>query len=277
MSDLVLEINAVSQVLGSAVPYEDRVRLAGHFKKMAQFIINKNWVMLSEILSAGRGFNDNSKKGFCKFLGVRTVLSKNVMDNLVAEWTGVSVDFLSAYNRVSSARKIKTHACNDLIMAFSNGDEVVGWVDERISAGAREIEVVNRKSYLVSPDRSALLLKRKVMKDYAVACIEFENSKREHAEQCLNVRANFALRGLKELTRESGEIVEFIMKAVDDSGFNEVIDHNGVQYLTNSSRSGAFQLHDEFSAMWARQYIMSKDVIGNYENLLLPVEMISLR
>jgi len=144
---------------------------------LATAIINKDKVKLSDILSCGAGFNDNSKRAFCEVLGVDVKLTKNGIDAYIATHCGITNEQLILEREISNALHRKDEASEHLITTFLNGDELVAWVDDLIERGFNVITSSNRKYFLTKEDRGFDLLKPEIRKyaESSISVINFKN------------------------------------------------------------------------------------------------------
>lgn len=153
--------------------YGDPHKSSNWSEMLSGAIIEKNNKLLTELLSHGKGFNDKSKIAFCHSIGVKPVLSMKGIDLLIADFCQIPLEKMLAERKLSQLKTVLATKEKSLIDAYSNGPELVEWVNNLVSNDYTTLLSKSNKSYLVNESGSGYHLIKTVIKEYAKALTEY--------------------------------------------------------------------------------------------------------
>ena len=147
-------------------------------QKLAFAMIEKLPLLLSDLLSHGKGFNDSTKKAFCKLLDVKPVLTATAIDNLIVELCGISLHELIAHRNIRGAKQVLKFKAEQVADRYSNPEEALDLIHQQYESGYTKIVKEGRKTFLCNADNRGFHYKSE-MKDYAIAYVELKDFEAE--------------------------------------------------------------------------------------------------
>lgn len=233
---------------------EQMIEFNKTLRGLATAMLANNWRYLSQVLSHGRGWNDNSKRAFCEAIGKTEDLTAKAMDAYIAEYCGVSVQLMKATLEYDFAVKQLKEAEVDLL-DFKGGDECIEEIELKIKDGMDKVEVINRKTYLLNTSTGhGLYLRRKVAIEYAKARLKvialneaviFEN------KSLAKKQKQAALLNVSRTLRNAPSLIEWLDNSIRN-GFNALSVLNGVTYLCNNNTGQGYPLNHSLLVDYAR-------------------------
>ena len=230
----------------------------GTLEQLAKGMATKNWKVLQEILSHGKGWNDNSKKAFCAALGKTESLTKKSMNAYIAYCCGISVEYMKASNEYELA-SLRLKDARSELMTYQGAREGI----EKIENIIREyqltrVEVHNRKSYAVGDNSSSMLpLEQK-------AVIQFVKALFKEKECCdvllvegdiiASKHREVAVQAIGGYVRNPDDAITWLDSMFED-GDHILSTINGTTYLSKKGESNGYPLLYEAMVVYARTKI----------------------
>jgi hypothetical protein len=152
--------------------YDDASMNSSWSEMVSRALLGKDAHRLCDFASHGKGFNDSTKKAVCLLLGAPVVYTQKGMDALIAVYCGMSMETLLLERKLRDAKKKQIRAEATLKDGFSNGGELVNWVQKLIKQGYTSVLVRAGKSYLVDASKKGYHLPRTLIRLYAESCTE---------------------------------------------------------------------------------------------------------
>jgi len=156
----------IRRFLDNAI-YGDQSKNTNWSEMIANALLDKNPHRLSDFLSHGKGFNDSTKKAFCLLLQVKPVYTQKGIDEVIAQHCDIALERLLLQRKLRHAKALENNAHDSLVNAFSNGKELVDWVNNLFESGFTKLLTKGNKAYLANDAGAGYHLQRAAIRKYA--------------------------------------------------------------------------------------------------------------
>lgn len=156
--------------------YGDELKKTNWSSMLAEGILNKNYHLLAELISHGKGFNDSSKKAICLLLDNKPTYTQKAIDKLIANHCGISLDKLLLERKLKICQFHEKQALDKVNETFGNGEEITDWVKTVFNNGYNKVIKQGNKSFIANADERGFPLKRAAIRKYAEAFIKHKET-----------------------------------------------------------------------------------------------------
>ncbi|WP_318493484.1 hypothetical protein [Photobacterium leiognathi] len=119
----------------------------------AKSVVTKNYRAILEVIGFAYKWNEKSKAAFCEFIGKPVVKTKKGMVNYVLEWCGLSYDDYLVSEEYFKAKNSLDNITERLKEKYPDFEKLELYIKKCFEDNCVEFRVINRKSYLVTPDQ----------------------------------------------------------------------------------------------------------------------------